>query len=73
MMGWGYAGGRWAERERGEIVCSILDNDILVKEPTSGPMSLSTAERVGIQYRNSYSLFSSAALARNAKYENFHA
>ena len=32
MMGWGWAGGRWAERERGEIVCSILDNDdILVK------------------------------------------
>ena len=50
MMGWGWAGGRWAERERGEIVCSILDNDILVKEPTSGPMSgppLSRAESVG--------------------------
>ena len=50
MMGWGYAGGRWAEREPGEIVCSILDNDILVKEPTSRPMSgppLSTAESVG--------------------------
>ena len=57
MMGWGWAGGRWAERERGEIVCSILDNDILVKEPTSGPMSgpLSTAEECG-HCRNSYSL-----------------
>ena len=47
MMGWGWAGGRWAERERGEIVCSIPDNDILVKEPTSGPIVRAAAEHGG--------------------------